>query len=272
MYWLEIILWEFWAWKSFYTHRSITNFWHRKSIKIWNYTSPDFDLQFRSINDLILILDAIYNFKKDRKNIKQRIEIIIDEAPIYFWNREFKNFPKKLLSFLVQLRKLNVSMKVIAQDLKMLDINFRRLCYNVKKYYKFLYFVRIHKNYELLSEDANINDPINTIMSKPYFHLWPSINVFLFWLKNKIFGSSLYDTNELIIPDYNILDLVKLNTLFPYTYKIETDDDYLRFLVKKLDNMVYFYTHKTEIKKQLKAQKKLDKKNKKDFLKKTKST
>ena len=105
MYWLEIILWEFWAWKTFYTHRSITKFYNRKSIKIWNYSSPDFDLQYRSIEDLILILKAIYNFKKDPKNLSQHIEIIVDEWAIYFWNREFKNFPKKLLSFLVQLRK-----------------------------------------------------------------------------------------------------------------------------------------------------------------------
>lgn len=245
MYWLEIVLWEFWAWKSFYTHRSITKFFHRNSIKIWNYSSPDFDIEFRSIEDLIKILNAIYNFKKDPNNLKQKIEIIIDEAPLYFWNREFKNFPKKLLNFLVQLRKLNVSMKVIAQDLKMLDINFRRLCYNVKKYYKFIHFIRFYKNYELLSEDANLNDPINSVMSRPHFKFWPWLTLKLFGYRNKIFWSSLYDTNELIMPDYSVIDEKKLQELFPYTKKMDTPEEYKKFIEAKRQ-MLFEYTKKRQ--------------------------
>lgn len=233
MYWLEIVLWEYWAWKSFYTHRSITKFYYKDSIKIWNYSSPDFDIEFRSIADLIKILNAIYNFKKDPRNLTQKIELIIDEWVIYFWNREFKTFPKKLLYFLVQLRKLNVSMKIIAQDLKMLDINFRRLCYNVRKYYKFLHFIRMYKDYELLSEDANLNDPMNTIMSKPHFKFWPWLTIKLFWYRNKFFWSSLYDTNELIIPDYSIVDDEDLNKLFPYSQNIDTPLEYQQFLKSK---------------------------------------
>lgn len=246
MYWLEIILWEFGAWKSFYTHRHLTKFYNKKSIKIWNYSSPDFDLQFRSIKDLIKILDSIYNYKKDPRNLKQHIEIIVDEWAIYFWNRDFKNFPKELLSFMVQLRKLNVSMKIIAQDLKMLDINFRRLCYNVKKYYRMLWFIRMYKDYELLSEDANLNDPVNTIMSKPHVKLWPWLTVNIFWLKNKFFGSSLYDTNEIILPTYNILDTEKLNKLFPYTKVIDNETDYKEYLIYKLELINNYYKPKTK--------------------------
>lgn len=235
MYWLEIILWEFWAWKSFYTHRSITKFYNRNTIKIWNYSSPDFDLQYRSIDDLIKILKAIYNFKKDPNNLHIHIEIICDEWAIYFWNREFKNFPKELLSFMVQLRKLNVSMKIIAQDLKMLDVNFRRLCYNVRKYYKLIHFIRMYKDYELLSEDANLNDPMNTIMSKPHLKFWPYLTTLIFWLKNKFFWSSLYDTNEIILPTYNILDHDQLDKLFPYTKVIDNEKDYKNYLIYKLE-------------------------------------
>lgn len=248
MYWLEIILWEFGAWKSFYTHRSITTFYFKDSIKIWNYSSPDFDLQFRSVNDFINILNAIYNFKKDPKNLDKHIEIIVDEWAIYFGNREFKSFPKPLLTFLVQLRKLNVSMKIIAQDLKMLDINFRRLCYNVRKYYKFLHFIRMYKDYELLSEDANLNDPINSVMSKPHFKFWPWLTVKIFWFRSKIFWSSLYDTNELIIPHYDILDFEKLVSLFPYTKNIDNVSDYKDYLKYKNDLLSDFVIKKKNIK------------------------
>lgn len=263
MYWLEIVLWEFWAWKSFYTHRSITKFFNRKTIKIWNYSSPDFDLQFRSTKDFVKILTAIYEYKKDPKNVKQKIVIVVDEAPIYFWSRNFKNFPKELLAFLVQLRKLNVQMIVIAQDLKMLDINFRRLCYNVKKYYKMLDVIRMYKNYELLSEDANLNDPVNTIMSKPRIKIWPSWTVKIFWITNKFFGSSLYDTIELIIPYFDIVDDIELNKLFPNTTVIKNSKDYARFVIEKSKAMLELIENQKKNRKKyiLKLKKKI-KKNK----------
>lgn len=248
MYWLEIVLGSFWAWKSFYTHRRITSFFYRNSIRIGNYSSPDFHIQFRSIDDLINILESIYNFKKDPKNLKQKIILVIDEAPLYFWNRDFKTFPKKLLYFLVQLRKLNVLMIVIAQDLKMLDINFRRLCYNVRKYYSMLLFIRMYKNYELLSEDANLNDPINTIMSRPYIKFWPFLTNLIFRKTTRFFGSSLYDTHELILPMYNILDKEKLSWIFPYTQKIETSEDYLIFH-KQLEKWFLDYVYSLKNKK-----------------------
>lgn len=237
-YWLEIIVWWYWDWKSFYTHRSHTNFFTEWAIMIWNYTSPDFHIQFRSKQDLIVILKAIYDYKKDPKNLKQKIIIIIDEAPLYFNNRDFKNFPKELLPFLVQLRKLNVKMIPIAQALKMLDTNFRRLCYNVREYNKFLHFIRMYKDYELLSEDANLNDPINSKLVATRFKIWPWLTLKIFWKSNYIFGSSLYDTNELIIPYYNVIDFDRLLKIFPYTEKIESNEDYIDFTRRKELEMI----------------------------------
>lgn len=144
---------------------------NKRAIKIGNYVSPDFHLQYRSVADLVNILRAIYDFKKDPANLDKRINIVIDEASLYFNNRDFKTFPKQMLSFLVQLRKLNVHTLVIVQDLKMVDVNFRRLCYNVRKYYTMLRFIRMYKDYELLSEDANLNDPVNSIMSSPHLKI-----------------------------------------------------------------------------------------------------
>ena len=145
MYGLEIVVGEFGAGKTFYTHRRITGWGYRHTIRVGNYSSPDFHLQFRSIKDLLGILQAIYDYKKDPVNLSQEIVIVIDEASLYFGNREFKEFPRKMLSFLVQLRKLNVHAIIILQDLKMGDINFRRLCYNVRKYYT----IRIFSNFSI---------------------------------------------------------------------------------------------------------------------------
>ncbi|MDD2487134.1 MAG: hypothetical protein PHS92_02100 [Candidatus Gracilibacteria bacterium] len=232
-YGLEIIVGAYGTGKSFFTHRSITNWFGRNTIRIGNYCSPDFHLQFRSVKDLIEILQAINNFKKDPKNLKQKIEIIIDEGALYFGNREFKTFPKGLLSFLVQLRKLNVNTKIILQDLKMADITFRRLCYNVRKYYVGMGFIRFYKDFELLSEDANLNDPINSLVSRPYFKLGPWLTVKIFGLVTRFFGSSLYDTNEVILPYNNILDNEKLLRIFPYTKRIESDEDYKQLIKDK---------------------------------------
>lgn len=229
MFWLEIILWPFGSGKSLYTHASLVtqiNRYKRKKkpyIAIANYSSPDVTIQFRSIEDFVFILTAIYFWKMDRKNLAVPVIIVVDEAPIYFGNREFASFPRQLLSFLVQLRKLNCHIQVIAQDLKMLDINFRRLCYNVKKYFTSFGIVRFHRNYELLSEDANIGDPLNTIESARSWHFWPFFYS-TFW---KYCLS--YDTYELIIPDQNIVEIEKLKEIFPW-YNGQT----LGFWAKKL--------------------------------------
>lgn len=239
-YGLEIIVGEYWSGKSFFTHRRITGWMNKKAIKIGNYVSPDFHLQYRSVADLINILKEIHNFKKDPKNLDQEIIIIVDEASLYFGNREFKTFPKQMLSFLVQLRKLNVRAIVIIQDLKMVDINFRRLCYNVRKYYTMLRFIRMYKDYELLSEDANLNDPVNSIMSAPHLKFGPWLTVNFVKMFTRIlpilhifFWSSYYDTNELILPDYDVLDMEKCKKLFPYTKKLETSQDYREFIKEK---------------------------------------
>ncbi len=191
------------------------------------------------------MLTAVYNYKKDPKNQKQRIIIVVDEAAIYFNARDFKNFPPEILHFLVQLRKLNVLCVIVAQDLKMIDINFRRLCYNVRKYYSFFRIVRMHRDFELLSEDANLNDEMNTIMSRPYFSLGPWLTLFVYdnilfrWLLSvPFFGSSLYNTHELILPDYSCLDRYKLKQLFPYTKVIDEEQSY-RDHTKAIESMYF---------------------------------
>ena len=244
-YGLQLVVGSFGSGKSLFTHWEVTTWWQRKAIRIGNYTSPDFHLQFRSVNDLVLILKQINDHLKDRKNIGKKITIVIDEGALYFGNREFKTFPKQVLSFMVQLRKLGVECIIIAQDLKMLDITFRRLCYNVKKYYYGFGFLRFSRDFELLSEDANINDPINTIASRPYFAFWPTIRIWFFsvltaisnlplmnWLADFI-PSSRYDTKELILADYDILDVEKLQRLFPKTIIIESSEDYALFMKQK---------------------------------------
>lgn len=246
MYWLNIVVWDFGAWKTFYTHGLIT--WHstNHTIRIGNYTSPDFHIEFRSVQDLVHLLTAIYNFKKDPENLKQEIVLVLDEASLYFNSRDFRSFPKEMLAFMVQLRKLNVHMYAIVQSLKMLDTNFRRLAFFVTNYSHALGIVRIGTTYELLSEDANINEESNVLEIDRTFYISPRIKVFIrkqliamfpsieIWL-----WSHKYDTNELVLPHLSVMDEPRANKLFPYTHIIETADEYLIVLKQKRAQMTY---------------------------------
>lgn len=182
-FWLRIITWEFWSWKTLYTHISLT--WgilsklffrkkHSRSVYIWNYKSSDFDIQFSSMADLLVILERLYYFKQDKVNRDFKINLILDEWTIYFNPRNFSNFPSSLIPFLVQLRKLNVSMVVIVQKLMNLDINFRRLVHNIIDYSMWIWIIRVSRTYILASEESLLEDPNNTV-SMPSFLPWPSI-------------------------------------------------------------------------------------------------
>lgn len=216
-------------------------------MKIGNYSSPDFHIQFRSLDDLVSVLTAIFEYKKDSDNYSKKIVVVVDEAPIYFNSRDFKNFPKEIIPFLVQLRKLNVMLIAICQDLRMLDVNFRRLCSEVTEYTKPLRLFYFSSTYKLLTEDAlNLRDP-SVVEHKGTLPMpWPWLvvlfrNAFSFSpVLYLFFGSSRYDTHELIIPNYSILPSspALLLEYFPSTTRIYDGVSYYAFVRKKLSAMV----------------------------------
>ena len=52
---------------------------YKDAIRIGNYTSPDFHLQFSSCADLVVILKVLFEYKLDPDNYAQPIVIMIDE-------------------------------------------------------------------------------------------------------------------------------------------------------------------------------------------------
>lgn len=91
-------------------------------------------------------------------NFNQKIVIVVDEASLYFNSRDYKNFPPEMYPFLVQLRKLNVSLLLIVQKVNQLDIAFRRVAFEVIEYRKALYFIRVCQHFEIETDEANIHD------------------------------------------------------------------------------------------------------------------
>ena len=74
----------------------------KRAIKIGNYRSSHLDFRFNTHDDLIKLLKAILLLQqKNNSEHDIPVIIVIDEAPIYFWNRDFKNFPRELSDFIV---------------------------------------------------------------------------------------------------------------------------------------------------------------------------
>jgi hypothetical protein len=196
-FWIEIIVWEYGAWKTLNVMKELR---HRDwFLTVGNMTSTYIDIQFQSVEDLVKILWQLKEVNTSCPEYKRRnVAIVIDEASIYFFARFFQKFPKEFLPFLVQLRKLNIMMYVIVQDVEMLDKTFRRLCFNVRKYYRW-FFVDKVVDFKLHSWTIKEEDEIDAL----YTPIRVKSVLGWFWY-NIIWWTIKYDSFELIW-DYNIL-------------------------------------------------------------------
>ncbi|MEI6774983.1 MAG: hypothetical protein WCL18_09820 [bacterium] len=89
------------------------------------------------------------------------IRIIIDEAHLYFFSRDFKALNKTALLILTQCRKRFIQVDFVTQELAQLDVFMRRLMPYVMNYEKWLFgFQRATMYYFKVAEVSDIGDEL----------------------------------------------------------------------------------------------------------------
>lgn len=137
-YWLRLITWEFWSWKtknvfqSAYLWKKLNPNWILISnikydfVDFYFNSKKDFDFILR---DLVAYIHRTNNLDELKKSIDfPPIKIIVDEAHLYLFARDFKWFTKDILLVLTQCRKRDISVDFITQELWQIDVFIRRLC------------------------------------------------------------------------------------------------------------------------------------------------
>lgn len=99
-----------------------------------NYDFVDFYFNSKKDFDFILrdLVQYIHETNSDEELKKSivfpPIKIIVDEAHLYLFARDFKWFTKDILLVLTQCRKRDISIDFITQELWQIDVFIRRLC------------------------------------------------------------------------------------------------------------------------------------------------
>lgn len=211
------------------------------AIKIGNYTSPDFHIQYRSIKDLLTILDRVYRSRLDEANQTCPVVIINDEALLYLDSTKFKELPEAFNAFLIQLRKMGVRIRCICPRVSFITSKFRKICSKITMFGEMRnppthgdFFVT-KKVYIPFDETAAEDDPRNVVISESRV-LHPSKRVRLNRFMRKWFPNSpayqnlRYKTHEVIRIDFDILDEAKLASVFPITKDFPDADSYMKYV------------------------------------------
>lgn len=145
-YWLRLITWEFGSWKTKNVFQSA--FLWKKANPNWILISNlkyDFvDFYFNSKKDFDFLLRDLVRYIHDTNNLEDLkksinfppIKIIVDEAHLYLFARDFKWFTKDILLVLTQCRKRDISVDFITQELWQIDVFIRRLCPYIEYFQK----------------------------------------------------------------------------------------------------------------------------------------
>lgn len=137
-YWLRLITGAFGAWKTKNVFQS-AYLWKKdnpEGLLISNLDYDFVDVYFNSKRDFDFIMKDLVQYIYDTnksEDLKKDfdfppIKIIVDEAHLYLFAREFKSFTKDLLLVLTQCRKREISLDFITQELWQIDVFIRRLC------------------------------------------------------------------------------------------------------------------------------------------------
>ncbi|QFR39169.1 hypothetical protein A9Q91_02955 [Candidatus Gracilibacteria bacterium 28_42_T64] len=234
---------------------------HGKEINITNYYTGYTDYQLSSHNDLVNILNDIYDYHqyinlyddaeklhthKPRKqyeeylfnakefrnkypNLKKdlKFNIVLDECSIYFNPRNFKkNFSgenERLLDFIYQPRKLNLLMFCVVQSPMELDVKFRRLATYYRKYYKGVGFYRWYRDFYFLDPEEIDLEKAEQVGGG----ILMGMNLNLY----PIFPVYDYNTKELIRPG---TDIYTKRSIYKYITKISQDAKPKKKLFNKL--------------------------------------
>lgn len=141
LYWLTMITWDFWSWKTFWLWAEL--YQQKKQNKdiclIANLPRAITDIYYNSVEDFKKVIDYLYRFyaetnsdTKEYDKHRKDIILVMDEAQIYFPARWFadkdkKELWEKLIIVLTQCRKRYTKFRFATQRTKMVDLNFRRL-------------------------------------------------------------------------------------------------------------------------------------------------
>lgn len=117
----------------------------------------------------------------DLWNVDTKFNIILDEASIYFNNREFsENFkwPRKaILEYIYQVRKFNVLFFCIVQNPAELDTKFRRLAMYFRKYYHGIFRWQWWRDFYFVNPDEMDLEKAEQVgwgmFSGAFFNLYP---------------------------------------------------------------------------------------------------
>lgn len=169
-YWLTIVTWDFWAGKTKNAYQE-AYFWKRENpnwLLIANIPYDFVDFHFSSKSDLDKILTYLEQYTKDTNTFERmkvgkytKIRVLIDEAHLYFFSRDFKAFSKSALLILTQCRKRNIQISFITQELAQIDVFMRRLMPYVLNYSSHLWLVTATMFYFKVSEVSDIWDEMN---------------------------------------------------------------------------------------------------------------
>lgn len=237
-YGLKIITWDFWTWKTKNLYQDA--FLRKKKFPDWlliaNIPYDFVDLHFSSKEDLDKIIEYI-SLYIEKTNTTDRfkakdfplIRIIIDEAHLYFFSRDFKAMNKTALLILTQCRKRYIQVDFITQELAQLDVFMRRLMPYVMNYERRLFgFQRATMYYFKVAEVSDIGDEmqVEEIESE---YIRPDF-------VQKRFNKGLEDYFSQRYLTYYVI--WKNRVLADYTF----EDFYA--LIEKHRNMFLFYTSK----------------------------
>ena len=145
-YWLRLITWEFGSWKTKNVFQSAF-LWKKENphwVLISNLDYDFVDFHFDSKLDFDFILRDLVQYIRDTNNVEDLkksiefppIKIIVDEAHLYLFARDFKWFTKDILLVLTQCRKRDISVDFITQELWQIDVFIRRLCPYIEYFQK----------------------------------------------------------------------------------------------------------------------------------------
>lgn len=130
-----------------------------------NYDFVDFYFNSKKDFDFILrdLVQYIHETNSDEELKKSiafpPVKIIVDEAHLYLFARDFKWFTKDILLVLTQCRKRDISVDFITQELWQIDVFIRRLCPYIEYFEKMpLWMTKQSIVYSLDVEGTSMKD------------------------------------------------------------------------------------------------------------------
>lgn len=217
-YWLRLITGAFWIWKTKNVFQS-AYLWKKdnpEGILISNIKYDFVDIPFNSKRDFDFIMKDIVQYIRDTNNYDELkksidfppIKIIVDEAHLYLFAREFKSFTKDLLLVLTQCRKRDISIDFITQELWQIDVFIRRLCPYIEYFESAPLWLTKQSIYYCLDADTTSMrdedkfDEVESVYLLP-FSRWPTFRPILKWYyeqkfltKYVIWWEDIYSTSE----------------------------------------------------------------------------